>query len=480
MRLTIFSRLVFGYLTLFCLVLAISVYAIVRLRQMDAVTKSILTVDSLLNSYNEKLTDTLLDQARNEKKFIILKDRSLYDRFLEGGKDFQNRIVEALTLPLPEPSIKVLEDVRRTHSAYGALLAEEASYFPEGSDYPQEKYTAEKERLVNRMVKALASLKDLNQRGVNDKIQRLDSMGEKTRRAATLISWAALLVAVIISIVITRSITTPVFTMKAKASRIAAGDLEGDLKISSPPEMEQLARAMNYMCGRLKEIDKMKSDFFSLMSHELRTPLTSIKEGTNLLLEGVAGDTSERQKRLLTILSEESNRLIELVSSLLAIAKMEAGMMRYSFEIADIDSLVKKVIREMEPLAVSRQINIENRCDSLPRVRLDNEKMLQVLRNLMGNAIKFTPEGGMVTVKATKLRKSIRVEVSDTGPGLTESELVTVFDRYRQASANTSSRVSGTGLGLSIVKNVIKAHGGKVWAESSPGRGSTFIFLLPF
>jgi two-component system sensor histidine kinase GlrK len=234
-------------------------------------------------------------------------------------------------------------------------------------------------------------------------------------------------------------------------------------------------RDFNFMCDRLKETDTMKSDFFSLMSHELRTPVASIKEGTNLLMEGVGGETNEKQKRLLRIISEESDRLLGLINSILDLSKMEAGMMTYAFVQADIGLLISKAAVEIEPLAKAKNIRGElNISKDIPLVKMDTEKMLQVLRNLIGNAVKFTPHGGSVKISAGFDDGNLEVSVADEGPGIPEENLVTIFDKFKSYHSR-----KGTGLGLAIVKNIIKAHGGRVWAESRSGRGSTFTFVLP-
>jgi len=155
------------------------------------------------------------------------------------------------------------------------------------------------------------------------------------------------------------------------------------------------------MSGKLKMVDKMKSDFFSSMSHELRTPLTSIKEGISLLQDGVGGTVTEKQKRLLAILSEESKRLINLVNSLLDLSKMEAGMMTYTFEQESLAPLIGRATTEMIPLVETKKITLETKIDEkLPTIKMDRERILQVLRNLIGNGVKFTPKGGQVRVSA--------------------------------------------------------------------------------
>jgi two-component system sensor histidine kinase GlrK len=300
-----------------------------------------------------------------------------------------------------------------------------------------------------------------------------------TRKVAIVMSLSSFVLGIVISIFLTRGIVKPLSAVKHKTQRIAAGDFTGDLNLISPPEIKELANTINWMCYNLKNIDKIKADFFASMSHELRTPLTSIKEGINLLLEKTGKETADKQQRLLAIMAEESNRLIELINSFLDLSKMEAGMLRYAFFPEDITPLIYKTINGIEPLAVAKNINIEAQVNSeLPVVKMDSERILQVLRNLLGNAVKFTNSGGYIQVRARPLNHGVEVSVTDTGEGIAAEDLKHIFDKFQQASKACENNNIGTGLGLSIVKHIIDAHGGKVWAESKVGIGSTFIFVL--
>jgi len=289
-----------------------------------------------------------------------------------------------------------------------------------------------------------------------------------------------LVIILVLSFVITRSVTRPIGILKKKTREIASGRFVADLRVTSPPEIRELASSFNLMCQKLNELDKMKADFFASMSHELRTPLTSIKEGTGLLLDGVGGAATDKQRKLLTIVAEESNRLIALVNSLLDLSKMEAGMMNYSFEESSLGPLINKAVMEITPLVEAKGIRLETEiAQELPSVKLDRERVLQVLRNLIGNAVKFTPKAGRVKVAARAIHDKVEVSVRDTGPGVPEESLKTIFDKFHQGSRDGAFSANGTGLGLAIAKHIIISHGGNIWAENHPEQGSTFTFILP-
>jgi two-component system sensor histidine kinase GlrK len=300
-------------------------------------------------------------------------------------------------------------------------------------------------------------------------------------RLAALMLVIALFLVIGTSFLSTRSITKPLRALVEKTKEISEGVFEGDLVISSPPEVLGLTKAVNAMCEKLKRVDTMKSDFFSAMSHELRTPLTSIKQGIVLLKQGFEGEMPDRQKKLLTILSQETHRLIEMVNSLLDLSKMEAGMMAYHFHQEKLPPLVQRVIMEMTPLMEAKKIHPRIVISKeIPPLNLDRERILQALRNLLGNAVKYTPEGGQIVISAFCRDREVECCFKDTGPGIPKENLKEIFEKFHQLPVKTSEWAKGTGLGLAFVKRIITAHGGKVWAESAPGQGSTFTFVLPF
>ncbi len=479
-RLRIFARLIIAYLVILIPIIAVSGYAIFQLEQFGNVTGSILNIDNRIMDYEKKISDSLLSQIRYERKYIISKDDSLYAQFLSAKADFMKYLDEALKLSDTPQKSDLLKRIKDYHADYQVLFSREVEYLRTGHPYRQDLYKQEKQTAVEGIMEGLKKLRAASQRETYDKIKNLGDAGADTGRLTAVMVAAALFWGIIAAFFTTRGITKPLYIMMNKTKEISRGVFKGNLNVSSPPEISELARAFNSMCVKLNEIDRMKSDFFSSMSHELRTPLTSIKEGTNLLLEGVGGNISEKQEKILTIISEESNRLIDLVNSLLDLSKFEAGMMPFNFTAADIRPLIDKSISAAEPLAASRNIGLKMAAaQDLPIIRMDCERILQALRNLIGNAIKFTPAGGHVTISAQPAGGGIKVSVADTGHGIPKESLTMVFDKFERVTVAGSNKIEGTGLGLAIVKYIINTHGGKVWAESELGRGSTFIFVLP-
>lgn len=479
MRLSLFSRLILGYLPVFALVIAVSLYAIRELQRFDDITQSILARDNRILDYGKKLGDSFLSQVRYERKFVIAKDQTLYREFLKFKGDFRHYMDEALGVADAD-SAALLNELLQVYERYQELFDKETVHIKTHQEYPQAWYNNEKNKATDMILSSLETLQSERQRNTYTKVRELADAGARAREAAVAITIASLLFILLLSLVIARSITKPISVLKNKTREIARGRFEGNLRLSSSPEIRELASSFNFMCQKLSELDRLKSDFFASMSHELRTPLTSIKEGTGLLLEGVGGATTEKQRKLLTILAEESNRLIGLVNSLLDLSKMEAGMMNYSFEKASLAPLIKKAVGEITPLVEAKEIRLETEiAEGLPTVKLDRERILQALRNLLGNAVKFTPKAGRVRVVARPVNGKVEVSFRDTGPGIPTENLTTIFDKFHQGSTTGAFSANGSGLGLAIAKHVIVSHGGEIWAENHPEQGSTFIFVLP-
>ena len=231
-----------------------------------------------------------------------------------------------------------------------------------------------------------------------------------------------------------------------------------------------------------KEIDRRKSEFISIVGHELRTPLTSIKNAVNIIFSKKAGDINENQMRFLSMADRNINRLSDIINDLLDISKIESGRIKIESKSMDLHDSLDMAISSLAPGAMEKSVSIRKEIPSdLPQAYGDSDKLEQIFINLLSNAIKFTPEGGRICVSASEVQGEdfIEISVTDTGIGIAPDEIEKVFDRFYQVEEALTRGIQGTGLGLSIVKGLVKAHRGKIWAESEVGKGAKFVFTLP-
>jgi len=227
----------------------------------------------------------------------------------------------------------------------------------------------------------------------------------------------------------------------------------------------------------MRQIDQMKSEFLSNVSHELRTPLQSISGFTKLIMNGDVPDPSTQQE-FLQIIDSETAHLGNLINSLLDMSRLEAGRFQINRRPVMIDDLITESLKMFQSLARQKNIElIQNISPEIPQMELDNERMRQVIVNLVGNAIKFSDPGGMVKITAEYRDQELLFQVIDHGIGIRAGNINHLFERFYREEGETVR--GGTGLGLYISRQIIEAHGGRIWAESEYGKGSTFSFILP-
>jgi PAS domain S-box-containing protein len=231
---------------------------------------------------------------------------------------------------------------------------------------------------------------------------------------------------------------------------------------------------------RLKELDKMKSDFVSNVSHELRTPLTAIKGSVDNMLDGITGPLNEKQNRYLARIKSNADRLARLINDLLDLSRIEAGIHLKPTKLS-LEMVARDVAETLKPVAEEKSITLEIKYSDFNLTAwADPDRISEVFMNLVGNAIKFTPTQGKVTLSLERNGNQwVKVSVSDTGPGIPSEEANKVFEKFYQISQVERQKARGTGLGLSIAKALVEMHGGKIWLETEKGRGCTFSFTLP-
>ncbi len=216
------------------------------------------------------------------------------------------------------------------------------------------------------------------------------------------------------------------------------------------------------------------------MSHELRTPLNSIIGFSDAMLEGYSGELSPKQDHYLQHISNSGKQLLNLINGILDIAKIEAGKMELSLETIYIEPLLTEILSTLKPLSIKKQIKISiQREKDTNAVVADEAKLKQIIYNLLGNAIKFTPEGEAISICIGMVEKMVRISVIDSGIGISPEDQKKLFRPFTQLDSTYSRRYQGTGLGLALTKELVELHGGRIWVESEVGKGSKFFFEIP-
>ena len=349
------------------------------------------------------------------------------------------------------------------------------------------------------------------------------TVAAQRNRTLVLTLFGIFLVISIIYLVVNKFIRRPVENLAEKAHRFAEGDMSVSIDIKTEDEIGVLGQTFNYMVEsvssssrkleeemkrktalldertrlitllekanrQLRELDKLKSTFLANMSHELRTPMNAIIGYTDLLVDGVDGPINEEQEKSLKKIAGNSRYLLQLINDILDIAKIESGKVKLEPKELDLKWIVESVIPTFEPLIKEKGLTLTDNIDEgLGLVYGDEDAIRQILINLLSNAVKFTYKGG-ITITARPSERGVKpgeppifvqVCVEDTGIGIKEEDLGTIYDKFVQADLTTVRQYEGTGLGLSIARGLVALHKGMMWATSEYGKGSKFFFTIP-
>lgn len=260
---------------------------------------------------------------------------------------------------------------------------------------------------------------------------------------------------------------------------LKAGAVDYLTKPISPGRVAARVRGAIERRRLVQEMQELRGTFTSMLVHDLRSPLTIIT-GYLQLLEGAAEALPPKHRRYLGSIRDACTRMIRLIGDILDVSKLEEGKLTLDPEPLDLVEFTAEIVERLRPVAVQHSVMLDfSHAETALTVTADARRLEQVLMNLLSNALKFTPPGGRIGVSLAMEGESVRVVVSDSGPGIAPDEMALLFEKFSQASTARTVGSPGSGLGLVICRHLIEAHGGRIWAESEPGRGSRFVFLLP-
>jgi two-component system sensor histidine kinase GlrK len=480
MRLTIFWRIILAQVSLICLIVMVNVYTLSQLQELTHLTQGILSMDAACIAEEKRLVRIILAQMRSVEKFVLFQDKVFYNQFIEGNQTFEVSLGKITACATSPDEQDLLGQVRDLYAVYADSISSAAWRKPAASD--------ERAEVSDAITTSIHALIRLREEIVAQKTAAARDQSAWAARAVRWLTFGSIGLAVLFAYLHARSISRPLKRLADELRLVGKGEFQRSLDIRSPEEVGELARAFNWMAARLARLDEMKEDFIAHISHELRTPLTAMREGMTLLWEEIPGPLTSSQRDIVHVVRSHSERLYQFLATVLDLSKMEAGMMEYVRVPSDLSAVIERSVQTVQLIARRKCIQLEVLCPNvLPVLCLDEARIQQVLDNLLNNAAKFTPEGGIIRVAACLKEKQgergeerwVEIRVSDTGVGIPSEEIERIFKKFYQSPQHQSQLQRGTGLGLAIARHIVEAHGGRLWVESQPGHGSTFILLLP-
>lgn len=473
------EKLILAYVVFFIVLFGLNMLLLYVSSRVSNLTSEIYLVDYRKKELSDELIENIISLEEAGKQYMLLQQDSYRTLIAQEMQDIEQAwiFLETDFMCNDEEECDQIREGRRLWEEFVVQFREQMNTIPTDPD-ELEQIFADNRKEIDAIVE-YARLSNRNAvEKLDSKIVYLKELGDQIMSSTWWVLGIALSIGLIIPLLIYRSITRDISRIKTGIKRISSGDFSYKIPLDSTDELGKLAESFNIMALRLKELDDMKSEFISVVSHELKTPLTSMKEATSLLKEGVGGNLSEKQKRLIAIMEQGIRRLLHTVSELLEMSRLESGMVKLNLEAHPVNRIVSSFVSEIKPFADTSGVDLEVEYLSHDcPVHVDRNKILQVLTNLTHNAIKYSVRGSRVDIRLKRSDSYILVEIEDHGKGIPEEDISLVFEKFYQSKYTRGH--SGIGLGLAISKGIVDAHGGQIYAKSSLEKGSVFSFTLP-
>ena len=418
---------------------------------------------------SEQLVDAITDMERNARQYKVLGDIVLLEVYQENHQKFLDTVKRLAVSNLSATQRERLDMIIVVEDEVNNALIS----FP--SDAPE---TAAAVEDFSGLARDARKMLIDNRKLVEREVERLDANGARVQRGLVVQAMALVPGAMILTGIFTILITRPIRQMDRAIRRLGEGDFSKPAQIVGPRDLEQLGERLDWMRTRLVEVEQDKNRFLHHISHELKTPLTAIREGAELLNEGIVGNLNAQQGEIVAILRDNTLQLQKLIENLLDFNIASSRDSQLHVEHLSLKPLIESVLADHKVAALARQLELEI---VLQPVEIDGDraKLQTLIDNLVSNAIKFSPEKGCVRIRLEQQGEQAIIEVADSGPGIPEEERRRVFDAFYQGSSSASMHVRGTGLGLSIAREYAQAHEGYIEVIDIDGPGACLRVVLP-
>jgi signal transduction histidine kinase len=434
------------------------------------------------------LREAVSTAKRIDMRSMVFGDKEYTDASSAGANNITDEFDHLAGLITTEQEQALIRDAAAGFKDYYATVTETRELRKRGDPKGAEKMMRDEaqpkaDRVVetlDRLVKITTNNLDQTQTEATAALgaarREIEALRARTWEAVTTAMLLAVVAALAGTGIISYRMTRSLDRLSNATKALADGSFHEPLAVDTTDEIGALARSFNTMAARLRETDEMKEKFYATVSHELRSPLNAMREAVRLIEAKSAGPLTDKQKRLIAIFQKGTERLLRLVNEVLDLSRVNTGMLPVERRWFVLAKAVRQAIEEMRPQAEQRGLTLRVEGDSgSERMLGDEDRIVQVVVNLVGNSLRFTPTGGSVTVRLSHTDTDMQIQVEDTGIGIPAAFLPVAFDRFRQAHSGKG----GTGLGLAIVKSLVEAHDGTVTVESQEGKGSRFTVSLP-
>ena len=463
-------RLILTGFSLVALPLIIAlVYTTISVDRLVSQSQHTLLQSVLATQGSQVLVEAIKAMERSARQYQVLGDKVLFDVYVEHHQSFIDTARSLDALELAGSQRKLLEE----------LYLEENELHTKLSTHPHDAPQIEAglpvfSELSQKARQVLADNQELINQGVEDIKRNAGTVQRTLVLQAIALVPAALLLAALFAVLITR----PIKQVNRAIRLLGDEQLKEPVAITGPRDLEQLGERLNWLRTRLLELEQEKTRFLQHISHELKTPLTAIRESAELMNEQVVGELNTQQREIVGILRDSSLQLQVPIEDLLNFSILRSRASQLRLERVDMKVVIEQVLEDHRAALLSR--NLELRTSLLPVIlEGDAEKLRILFDNLVSNAVKYSPDNGLLWVLLSKRDKNAVIEVADSGPGIPETERDRVFDAFFQGAPATRGRVRGTGLGLSIAREYAQAHSGDISVVNSAKVGARLRVVLP-
>ena len=477
MRATIRDKMTMGFGVIIVFMIISNAIVLIELRSVTEVAKSTLTTDARVVTIAEKMQEALGNEEQYTARFLATHDSAFVTVAGDNAAGFTDLLDSLSELSAERPILR--RPVREIDLAHAWLLTNVAAS-PAAIMVADRTITLRSRSEAFTYIRVtLDQVVGFAKSTITASVAELEQKTGDSYAFALMLTGGTFLAAMLLAFWLTRTLTRPLYLLIKGTEEVARGSF-AHINVSSNDEIALLASAFNAMSERLSQINAYKAEMMQHISHELRSPLQLIVSAYFVLTERNGSYLDEKQKALLLTIRKNIDKITRFADDFLDLSRMEAGQMEFQMASVDMGSLVRRAVDDATIIAAERSIRIESNIAKVPSIMADAEKCLQVVSNLLNNAVKYTNDGGRVAVTLDTNRSGVSIEIADTGIGIHPDELKSVFTKFFRAKNAVRERTKGTGLGLALVKAIVDGHGGSVDVKSELGKGSVFTVEFPF